>query len=122
MEEIALSHPNKVRGNTLEREIVHVAKKKGLEARRAWGSDGRSLGCGEGVDNLVAGKKIQAKREKVLAKSVKKKLAYLRPEGECDAVVFREDRGEMFVLLRADDYFELLQSSNAKLTHPESKP
>ena len=48
-----MTHPNKVRGNNLEREIVNKAKAKGLSAKRAYASDGRSLGKSEVVDVMV---------------------------------------------------------------------
>jgi len=33
-----LSHPSKIKGNKFERELVDLAKKRGLSAKRAWGS------------------------------------------------------------------------------------
>ena len=44
-----VTHRNKIRGNNLEREIVNDAKKIGLSAKRAYASDGRSLGKSEVV-------------------------------------------------------------------------
>ena len=40
----------KQKGNRIERECVNIAKESGIEAKRAWGSDGRSLGWTEEVD------------------------------------------------------------------------
>ena len=48
-----MAHKNKIRGNNLEREIVNSAKEVGLSAKRAYASDGRSLGKSEVVDVLV---------------------------------------------------------------------
>ena len=59
-----MTHPNKIRGNTLEREIVNKSKEAGLSAKRAYASDGRSLGFSEVVDVLVEDVTIQAKRKK----------------------------------------------------------
>ena len=35
-----MSHPSKQKGNRFEREIVDKAKDRGLDAKRAWGSNG----------------------------------------------------------------------------------
>ena len=51
-----MTHRNKVKGNTYERELVNQAKDIGLEAKRAWASDGRSLGLHEEVDLVIDGK------------------------------------------------------------------
>ena len=62
-----MTHKNKVRGNNLEREIVNAAKDIGLSAKRAYASDGRSLGKSEVVDVVVENTTIQAKRRKKVA-------------------------------------------------------
>lgn len=83
---------NKVRGNALEYEIVAEAKKHGLDAIRAWGSNGAAIGEAETVDCKVDGIRIQAKRRKKLA-------AFLQvPEG-ADYVVFREDHAKPSILI-----------------------
>jgi Holliday junction resolvase len=93
---------NRNRGFGFEREVVNKAREEGLEAERAWGSNGKSLGETEGVDCLVAGLRVQCKRRKKLA-------SYLRlPEG-CDAVVFREDRGATLAMIPLETLFQLLQ-------------
>ena len=43
----------KQKGNRIERECVNLAKGYGFESRRAWGSDGRSLGWHEEVDMTI---------------------------------------------------------------------
>ena len=45
---------NKARGNALERKIVKLAEAHGVDARRAWGSDGRSMGYTEDVDGIFS--------------------------------------------------------------------
>ena len=62
-----MTHRNKIRGNNLEREIVNIAKKEGLSAKRAYASDGRSLGKSEVVDVIVEDFTIQCKRKKKIA-------------------------------------------------------
>ena len=92
-----MSHPSKLKGNRFEREIVDKAKDAGLDAKRAWGSNGMALGEHPEVDCVVDGTKIQAK--------VRKKLpAYLIPSEEVDAVVFKQDRGEVLMLIRYGDW------------------
>jgi len=94
-----MTHPNKRRGNILEREIVNEARRQGLIAERAYASNGRSLGESESVDVVVNGLRLQAKRRKKLPK-------YLQiPEG-ADAVIFRQDRGDTLILLRWKDVMD----------------
>lgn len=95
-------HPNKRRGNDLEREIVSLAQDRGLPAKRAWGSNGQALGEHETVDLLLAGLKIQAKRRKSIA-------SFLQVPEACDAVVFRQDRKPAMVLMSLERLFELLK-------------
>ena len=83
---------SKRKGNGYERELVKQAEASGLEAKRAWGSDGRSMGMHEEVDCLVNGQKVQAKRRKSIAK-------FLKPTEHVDIVVFREDGGTSFQIV-----------------------
>lgn len=105
-----MTHPNKVKGNTYERELVNQAKEKDLEAKRAWASDGRSLGLHEEVDLVVAERKIQAKRRKRLLKGIQDMIGMLE---HTDAVVFRQDKGESHVLISWEDYLDLLTNGKA---------
>ena len=91
---------SKTKGNTFERLIVNKAKDLGLEAKRAWGSNGQSIGWHEEVDVLIDNKfTIQAKCRKKLAD-------FLIPSEHVDCVVFKQDRGETLILLRFDDFLE----------------
>ena len=102
-----MTHPSKRKGNSYERELVKQCRASGIEAKRAYASDGRSLGLHEEVDLLVAGKKrIQAKRRKSIAN-------YLRPNENVDAVAFREDGGETLVLVTWWEYLDLLKGSES---------
>ena len=98
-----MAHPSKLKGNRFEKEIVEKAKDTGLKAKRAWGSNGMALGEHPEVDS-----KIQAK--------VRKKLpAYLIPSKEVDSVVFKQDRGEILMLVRYEDWlFERKRKSDDK--------
>ena len=95
-----MTHPSKVKGNTFEREVVRLFESYDVECKRAWGSNGQSLGLHEEVDCLAEGDlRIQAKRRKKIAK-------WLKPSVFVDAVVVREDRGQNYIILRLEDFCE----------------
>ena len=96
-----MTHPSKRKGNAFERELVKQAKDSGLEAQRAYASNGEALGHHAEVDLVVNGKRIQAKRRKALA-------SFLRPSEHVDAVAVRQDHGETLVLLTWWEYLELI--------------
>lgn len=97
-----MSHPSKTKGNNYERELVNEARALGLDAERAYASNGKALGESEEVDIKVQGCRVQAKRRKSLA-------AFLKPTDGVDCVAFREDRGETYVLLRWKDFLDILK-------------
>ena len=102
-----MAHPSKVKGNAFEREVVRLFESYDIECKRAWGSNGQSLGLHEEVDCLAEGDiRIQAKRRKKIAK-------WLKPSEVVDAVVVREDRGESYIIIRleefCDDYKKFLK-------------
>jgi hypothetical protein len=105
----SMPHPSKRKANRHEREIVKIAEAKGLEAERAYASNGESLGEVEACDCLVRGRdsdvmdalRIQAKRRKSIA-------SYLEPPAGTDAVVVREDRADNLVVLDLEDYLDLV--------------
>jgi len=106
-----MTHPNKIRGNNLEREIVNTAKEVGLSAKRAYASDGRSLGKSEVVDVIVENTTIQAKRRKKVAQ-------WLYPDyhgDDVDVVVTRMDRKEALAILPLQRLLELLKIEKEKL-------
>ena len=92
-----MASPSKAKGNRFEREIVNKMTSLGIQAKRAWGSNGASLGMHEEVDVLVGSSfKIQAKCRKKIA-------SFLIPTEHVDAVICKEDRGEMLIIMRLDD-------------------
>ena len=96
-----MAHPSKVKGNTFERFVVNKAKEFGLESKRAYASNGESLGMHAEVDLIIEDYKIQAK--------IRKKIAsYLVPNENVDAQVIREDRGEAYIVLRLEDWLKTL--------------
>jgi Holliday junction resolvase len=100
-----MAHPNKIRGNALEREIVNQSKEEGLSAKRAYASDGRSLGYSEVVDCVVEDWTIQAKRRKKIAQ-------WLYPEyhgDDVDAVVTRMDRKEALIIMPLEKWIKMMK-------------
>lgn len=104
-----MTHPSKRKGNTYERELVNQAKDSGLDAKRAYASNGESLGHSAEVDLIVAGKRIQAKRRKAIA-------AWMVPNDKIDAVCVRQDKGDTVVLLSWWEYLDLIKAATQPLT------
>ena len=98
-----MAHPSKVKGNAFEREVVRLFESYKVECKRAWGSNGQSLGLHEEVDCLAEGDlRIQAKRRKKIAE-------WLKPSVYVDAVVVREDRGKSYIIIRLEEFVDEYQ-------------
>ena len=100
-----MARPSKVKGNKFERDVVNKAKEFGLESKRAYASNGESLGMHAEVDLIIEDYKIQAKIRKSIA-------SYLVPNENVDAHVIREDRGEAYIVLRLEDWLEVISSNS----------
>jgi Holliday junction resolvase len=102
----SLGQKNKARGTTFERELVSQLTAAGFPAKRAYCSNGESLGEVAQVDILILSPscRIQAKRRKSLPQ-------YLDIDEGVDIVVFREDHKKAKVLLYWEDYLILLQKT-----------
>ena len=95
--------PSKIKGNKFERDCVNAAKEYGIKAKRAWGSDGRSMGFEEDVDMLIDGNiKAQCKIRKKLAK-------WVLPPESCNIAIVREDRGNTYITMEYDEYLSMLR-------------
>lgn len=92
----------KRKGHGYEREVVKQATAAGLEAKRAWGSNGQAIGHHETVDLDVEGYRLQAKRRKRVAK-------WLVPTEHQDGVVFRADHGESLICVPLADWLDMLR-------------
>lgn len=124
-----MSSKNKVRGNVVEKEVVKAFQKAGHEAKRAWGSDGRALGLTEDIDVLTwrdggfsggfgAASEIRGGVPvyfpdkdstdilKIQCKRKKKLPDWLGFSKNVDAVVVREDRGQLFIIMKLEDYLK----------------
>ena len=89
---------SKEKGNRFERYIVSLCEQADIPAKRSWGSNGMSLGLPEEVDVLIdSDVRVQAK--------VRKKIAeWLQPSEEIDLQVVKQDRGDVMVIMRFDDW------------------
>ena len=99
-----MSHPSKIKGNKFERDCCKKAELFEIPAKRAWGSDGRSLGLDAEVDIVVGDKKFND--EMHCQCKIRKRLPeYIFPKTDAiDSHVIREDRGETYIVLRYEDY------------------
>jgi|TARA_X000001388_G_scaffold71686_1_gene61698 Holliday junction resolvase len=102
-----MSSKSKQKGNRFERECVEVAKDKDVKAIRAWGSDGRSLGLTSEVDILIDKYKAQCKVRKRVAK-------WLKPSEEVDIQLVKEDRGQIYLIQRYDEWLEMVSVLQAQ--------
>jgi Holliday junction resolvase len=102
-----MSSRSKQKGNRFEREVVNTAKSYGIESKRAYASNGLSLGYGEEVDVLLTSKgkdwRVQCKVRKNIAKWIKPNTK------EVDLQVVKEDRGKAYAVIPYDDFLELIQ-------------
>ena len=99
-----MSHPSKIKGNKFERDCCKKAELFEIPSKRAWGSDGRSMGLHQEVD-MVLGDKEHGDEMHVQCKIRKRLPGYIFPkENVVDSHLIREDRGETYIVLRYDDY------------------
>jgi len=99
---------SKIKGNRIERECVNLAREHGLKARRAWGSDGRSLGWHEEVDMIIE----QPDRDEPLKFQIKgrKSIAdYLKPSDDVDGQILKEDRQKILIVIPLEDYLKMVK-------------
>ena len=93
-----MPNKSKAKGNRFEREIVECCQVHDIAAVRAWGSNGRSIGMHEEVDVLIDNTiRVQAKVRARLPQ-------YIIPTDEVDIQVIKQDRGELLVVMRFDDW------------------
>ena len=99
-----MSHPSKIKGNKFERDVVKQAELFEINGKRAWASDGRSLGLDSEVDVVIGNKKYNDEMH-VQCKIRKRLPEYIFPKNDAiDSHVIRENRGEAYIILRYDDY------------------
>ncbi len=102
----------KQKGNRIERECVNLAKGYGFESKRAWGSDGRSLGWHEEVDMVI---ELPLKWKgldqpfKFQVKGRKKIGELYKPCEHVYGQILKEDRKEALVTIRYQDLLDLFK-------------
>jgi len=97
-----MASPSKAKGNRFERLVVNMASEAGLTSKRAYASNGMSLGLEEDVDCLVGGYKVQCKTRARIAK-------WIKVPDSCDITAVKEDRGNTFIVMRYDDWLKLIK-------------
>tara|TARA_R100001594_G_scaffold1545_1_gene6708 strand:+ start:182 stop:541 length:360 start_codon:yes stop_codon:yes gene_type:complete len=99
-----MSHPSKIKGNKFERDCCKLAEVFEIPSKRAWGSDGRSLGLDPEVDIVIGDS--DNKDEMFCQCKIRKRLPeYIFPKNEAiDCQLIRQDRGETYIVLRYEDY------------------
>ena len=107
MEEVSsMSSKEKAKGNRIERLVVNQFKDNNIESKRAWGSDGRSLGWHEEVDVVAI---IDERHWKFQVKGRKAIADYLKPNLDAvDAQILKEDRQPLLVVLPFDEFVKLV--------------
>ena len=80
---ITMPSKSKQKGNSFDKECVDKAIEKGLDSKRAWGSDGRSLGEHPEVDLLINKHKADIS---VIVNTQSKTVSFRRSKS-CDADV-----------------------------------
>ncbi len=100
-----MTSPSKRKGNQFERDIVNMARDSGIEAQRAYASNGESLGMHAEVDCVVGGYKVQAK--------IRAKIAsYMQPSEEVDVTALRQNYGPALIVLRYSDWLDLIKKGD----------
>ena len=108
---------SKAKGNRFERECVNLAKEYGLEAKRAWGSDGRSLGLHPEVDITIEEYTVQCKVRKRIAE-------WLKPSeqiGDLHLQLVKESRGEIYAILPMTQLIEMIVALKTLKKNTKSK-
>jgi Holliday junction resolvase len=100
-----MKNKSKAKGNRIERHVVDVFKNNSIEAKRAWGSNGISIGEHEEVDVVAY---INNKKWLFQVKGRHKIAEYLKPNLEVvDAQILKEDRQQALVVLSLDAWIKL---------------
>ena len=95
---------SKAKGNRYERECVNKALEFGLDSKRAWGSDGRSLGLHAEVDMVIEEFTVQCKVRKRIAE-------WLKPSEEIEGLhlqLVKESRGKSYVIIEMTIFLTLI--------------
>ena len=104
---------SKIKGNKYERDIVNFFENVGLPCRRAWGSDGRSMGFTEGVDGTLNEEyKWQAKCKAQIS-------PFYIPNEEVDFQIFKGNRTGTYATMTVKTLGEMIVRMNELYNHNE---
>ena len=95
---------NKLRGTRLENRIVKMAQDFGFKARRAWGSDGRSMGLHKDVDVLID------ERITLQCKKRKKLPDWMGVSDDVDYNIIQTDYKPPMILIPFEEYLRMLRT------------
>ena len=105
---------SKMKGNKFDIDIVNFFENVGLLCRRAWGSDGRSMGLTEGVDGTLNDEyKWQAKCKAQIS-------PFYIPNEEVDFQIFKGNRTNTFATMSVQTLAEIINRMNELYQHNES--
>ena len=103
---ITMPSRSKQKGNRFEREVTNIAKEYDIDSKRAYGSNGLSLGHSEEVDVLLS---TPDKDWRVQCKVRKNIASWIKPDASVvDLQVVKEDRGTIYAVLPYEDFLELI--------------
>ena len=100
----SMTHPSRVKGFNFEREVVNLARDSGLDAERAYGSNGEAMGHHATVDVVIEGWRLQASRTK--GPAVREKI---RPSDNLDGAVARGDGEPAVVVIPLTAFLDILK-------------
>lgn len=102
-----MSAKERIKGNRVEREVVNYFKERGIDAKRAWGSNGISLGYDAEVDCVAHIKthdfRIQVKARKKIGK------LYMPDTDKVDAHIVKMDRRKPVIILELDKFLDVIK-------------
>jgi len=115
-----MSAKNKVRGNIAETYIVKMAEEYGIDAQRAWASDGRSMGLCYKDDGTIGPYRWQSKRfmfKNVVKWFIRNAIDYL--QGDQELITFYIDRSkgrprQVYTIMELEEFFKLLKKAEEK--------
>lgn len=107
-----MSSKERAKGNRVEREVVSELADSNIKARRAWGSDGRSLGFHSEVDcvALINNKdfRIQVKARKSIGK------LYQPETDKVDCHVVKMDRKKPVIIMELNKFIEIYKDAKSE--------
>ena len=107
-----MSSKERAKGNRVEREVVNRLANSGIDARRAWGSDGRSLGFDAEVDCIAL---INCKALRIQVKARKSIGKLYQPDTDkVDCHVVKMDRRKPVIIMELDKFIEIYKDAKSK--------